>query len=173
MEHINPTSADSIMRQFSQGTVGLALASYAWYNHDKIGQLLKSLPKAFQHTSQAMVLDLFSALGNGDQKEINQMATYDVPFVKTFTDLSEPLNNLSKPKWQQSQAPWAEYGRKQLAGRMIPEVSNYLHQKSEHTPGNQARKALQLNKPVYSKEEKRQYFQPKSLLEAMLERIPH
>jgi hypothetical protein len=159
------------MRQFSQGTVGLALASYAWYNHDKIGALLKSLPKWFQHTSQAMVLNLFSALGNGDQKEINQMATYDIPFVKTFTDLSEPLNNLSKPKWQQSQEPWAEYGRKQLASRAIPEVSNYI-QKSEHTPGSLFEKSLQLNKPVYSKEENKRYFHPASIIEALKERLP-
>jgi hypothetical protein len=171
IDNISKPTADSIMRQFSQGTVGLSLAAYAWYNHDKIGQLLHSLPKWFQHTPQAMVLDLFSSLGNGDQKEINNMVTYDVPFVKTFTDLSEPLTNSSKPKWQQSQAPWAEYGRKQLASRAIPEVSNYF-QKSEHTPGNMVEKALQLNKPVYSKEENKRYFHPASIIEALKERLP-
>lgn len=166
-----PETADSIMRQFSQGTVGLGLASYAWLNHDKIGALLKSLPTWFQHTSQAMVLNLFSALGNGDSKEINKMVQYDVPFVKTFTDLSEPLNNASKPKWQQSSEPWAEYGRNQLARRAIPEVSNYVN-KSMHTPGSALDKALQLKKPVFTKEETKSYFHPKSIWEAMKNRLP-
>lgn len=171
LDAMAPATADSIMRQFSQGTVGLALASFAWYNHEKIHQLLQDLPKWFQHTSQAMVLDMFSSLGSGDQKEINKMIQYDVPFVKTFTDLSEPLGNASKPAWQQSQEPWAEYGRRLVAGRIVPEVSNYL-QKSQHVPGNLVEKALQLNKPVYSREQTQSYFHPKSTWEAIKNRLP-
>jgi hypothetical protein len=171
LESLKPATADSIMRQFSQGTLGLALSVYAWRNHEEVSKLLKMLPTWFQHTSQAMVLQLFANLGEGDQKEINKMAQYDIPFMKTFTDASEPLQNASKPRWQQSKEPWAEYGRKQVASRLIPEAAHYVTT-AQHTPGNLAQQMTLWNKPVYSREETQRHFHPKSISEAMKDRFP-
>jgi hypothetical protein len=171
LENLRPETADSIMRQFSQGTVGLALAAYAYYNHREISRELKSLPTWFQHTSQAMVLNLFANLGEGDQKELGKMAMYDIPFMKTVTDMAEPLTNASEPKYRQSKEPFREYGRKLVASKVVPEAANYV-QKAEHTPGSPLEKATLWNKPRYSKQETDRYFHPRSIWEAMKNRLP-